>query len=145
MIIKNDWPRAMFAEIESDAVRYVDIAKELSPNLTSNGFESGQRLAQYRADMTDDDSVAQFVRAAWWLSGVPKRQTVNRRASSYTWKHIAERYHERFLKERGKNGNWYISNGMFLAACIVMGVKVEPIRNSPNAFVNLSDRALEYS
>jgi hypothetical protein len=74
------------------------------------------------------------MRACAYLAQVERRKTVNRSCTSYSWKHVAERFH------RGQGTeNPYVSNGMFLAAAIHMGFIVKSDRaNSPNAYLNIA-------
>lgn len=64
-------------------------------------------------------------RAAKWLSGF-KRLDAKPRASSYVLKHIVERATGR-----------YISNGSMIAAAVLSGVEVAPVKDSINAFIGI--------
>ena len=64
----------------------------------------------------------------WILSGAIKpRKTINRNASSYGIKHIAERA-----------VGHYISNEALIKAMIECGYKASRIRNTPNFFFNVA-------
>jgi hypothetical protein len=73
----------------------------------------------------------EFERSCEWLKRQPRTKNLNRRAgTSYGLKHEAE-------KEVG-----YMHNGMFIAAAIACGFKVERDDNGPNAFMNISVRSV---
>lgn len=64
-------------------------------------------------------------RAAKWLSGF-KRLDAKPRASSYILKHIVERATGR-----------YISNGSMIAAAVLSGVEITPVKGSINALIGI--------
>ena len=61
-----------------------------------------------------------------WLRGQTKRKTLNKSGTSYGLKHVAER-------DVG-----YITNGVFIAAAVAEGFRVVRIRETPNAWLNIS-------
>ena len=68
-----------------------------------------------------------------WLSRQERRKTINPHWSSYGLKHIAER----------ATGT-YIANGSFIAAALMDGWTVKRCASdSPNALLNISERALK--
>jgi hypothetical protein len=77
------------------------------------------------------ESTEDFRKACQWLSSKNKIQTINRSHSSYGLKKIAE-------KEIG-----YISNGIFIAAAIHCGFKVQEFPGSPNVCINISEKSLK--
>jgi hypothetical protein len=79
-----------------------------------------------RADLRDD-GVSYFLRAVEWLNHIPRRKSVN--LGSYGLKHQAERW-----------GGAYVSNGALIAAAIHLGFKVERVRGTPNALINVAGR-----
>lgn len=113
------------------------------PLLSSNGFrhddwrkpphEQEADFLAYRRDMLTSASVDEFMRACEYLEQAGRRDTVNKTCTSYGWKHEAERFH----KARGP-GNPYVANGMFIAAALHLGFLVKPIKDSPNAYVNIA-------
>ena len=85
-----------------------------------------------RRSMTEPYAVEEFIHACAFLSRFEKRATINKVSSSYGLKHEAERFFE------GQVDNSYISNGMFIAAAIHLGFRVQ--RRGPNAYLNISLR-----
>jgi hypothetical protein len=114
------------------------MAKE--PLLTQSGFFQGWRwprdvreatLRERREAMLTPYAIDEFERSCEWLKRQPRTKNLNRRAgTSYGLKHEAE-------KEVG-----YMHNGMFIAAAIACGFKVERDDNGPNAFMNISVRSV---
>ena len=108
------------------------------PNLAPNGLFAPR--CQSRADfdaarltMTGDMRLGEFRRAlAFLLVCCDRRNTLNRRATSYGLKHAVERE----MRAAGERPI-YCSNGMFLAAALTLGFKVAPIHGTPNAFLNI--------
>ena len=131
------------ADIEADPLAVLRFIMARAPILTTEGWGhdglagGGRDPAAARAAMLTPWGVEQFIRAAQWLDLVPRRATVNRDTTSYGWKHVAERWHER----RSTVGRGYISNGMFLAACLATGRRIEPKHRSPNAYVAIPNSA----
>jgi hypothetical protein len=80
---------------------------------------------------------AQLARAMVWLFRCTKTEAINRAATSYGLKHLAEDYHA----ARGAPDGGYISNGVFLMAASRLGFQIEPIPATPNAWLNLSPPA----
>lgn len=73
---------------------------------------------------------------AAWLRLVGRTKHPNPRVgSSYQLKHRAEKY---WKNHREAGQDYYISNGMFIAAAIHLGFIVKPITESPNARVNIA-------
>lgn len=66
-----------------------------------------------------------------FLRNCDRRKTLNRKRSSYGWKHVAER-------AMGE----YISNDDFIAAARELGFTVRMIPGSPNAYINISEKAV---
>lgn len=92
-------------------------------------------LEKARAEMTGPSSVEQFERAVRFLSYAGHRfrrpAAANRKRSSYSWKHAAERVM-----------GGYVSNGMLIAAAYALGFLVATEKDSPNAWINLSEEAI---
>jgi hypothetical protein len=93
------------------------------------------QLERERDGMTGRGLVASFERAARFLSyASPFAQTaINRQRTSQSWTSAAERV---------TGGN--VPNGMFLAAAYALGFRVRQIPNTPNAFINLGEGAIEF-
>ncbi|MGY8662437.1 hypothetical protein Q3C01_08720 [Bradyrhizobium sp. UFLA05-109] len=97
-------------------------AMDMEPDLSWFGYrpsrdrdetakEADARFQTSRAEMLDDQAIAEFLRAVEFLSKYPRRKTINRKRGSYGLKHDAER----------ATGN-YVANGMLIAAALAMGV-----------------------
>lgn len=65
----------------------------------------------------------------WINEFIGKRKTINDEYSSYGLKHKVEKWAE---------DTDYISNGAFIQAAVDLGYEYRRIRNSPNAFLNMS-------
>lgn len=99
------------------------------PDLGYEGFRTGavtpERHAVNRQRLLN--AVAEFEAALAWLDAVPRTKTVgSRAASSYFWKHLAER-----------SAGRYLSNGAFIAAALTFGFPVKRIGNTPNCLVGI--------
>ena len=77
--------------------------------------------------------VEQFAGALAFLDGVQPLKSLNRRRTSYGWKHVAERWH----KARGNP--CYVSNGMFIAAALARGFRIERLPSDPNVYLNIPE------
>lgn len=89
-------------------------------------------MERHRADMTDQGHVEEFERALRFLSYAGQRfgqAKVNRKRTSYAWKHVAERVM-----------GAYVSNGMLVTAAHALGFTVAT-NDSPNPYINLGDKA----
>lgn len=109
------------------------------PFLTQSGFFRAfdwprdvrdAKFRERREAMLSPSSIDQFERSCEWLRRQPRTKNPNRRVgTSYGIKHEAE-------KEVG-----YMLNGMFIAAAIACGFKVQRMEdNGPNAYLNISVR-----
>ena len=108
------------------------------PDLAPNGFfaprcQPRTEFDAARLTMTGDGRLGEFWRAmAFLIVCCDRRKTLNRRATSYGLKHAVERE----MRSAGERPI-YCSNGMFIAAALTLGFKVEPIPGTPNAFLNV--------
>lgn len=114
-------------------------ATDLEPELSGLGYrvtrerretpeEAEARFLQNRAEMLGKHGVEEYIRAAEFLSKFGRRQSMNRRRTSYGLKHDAER-------EAGD----YVANGMLIAAALALGFTAERTHaGSPNAYFNIS-------
>lgn len=93
------------------------------PPLSPEGFDDCEKPI-------DEFEIQQAVK---WLEKVDRRGTVNRKITSYGWKHIAEKNSERK----------YISNGAFIFAAIKLGFLVKCIEDGPNAYINISSKSIK--
>lgn len=76
-------------------------------------------------------SVESFEKACEWLAVRAKRKTINRFQSSYGLKHRVE-----------EEVQCYIANGVFIAAAMHCGFQIERVYNSPNCYLNISQKAI---
>ena len=108
-------------------------------NLSANGFwaencQGREEFAVGRVAMLDLRHLGQFERAlAFLLLCCGRRKTLNRRATSYSLKHAAERAMRGLCV-----ADPYVSNGAFIVASIALGFRVEHIRGTPNAWLDLT-------
>jgi hypothetical protein len=88
-------------------------------------------VREYRKTIRASRSLASFIAARLWLSRFAKTKALNRRGSSYFLKHVAER-------DIG-----YLTNGVFIAAAIAEGFRVQRVgRDNANAWLNIASSAL---
>lgn len=112
--------------------------RDAFPDLGPFGFwHSGalvtrERFDADRAAMLDQDHLGQFRRAmAWLLVCVDRGKNLNRCSTTYGLKHAVEHA----MRAAGERGI-YVSNGMFIAAALTLGFRVEQIARTPNAWTN---------
>ena len=93
-------------------------------------------LKQLRADLLEDNAVAQIERCCSWLAPIKKTKTCNPDCDSYGLKHLVERHHR---KDPAVNSS-YISNGSFIVAALLSGFdhKREDRGTGPNSYFNMS-------
>lgn len=91
-------------------------------------------------------SEEQYKNAYEWLKDVRRTKNINKRHTSYGWKHIASNS----LRKKYGNGDdgKYISNGAFIAAAMDLGFVVRQcyinLIPTPNAWINISETARKY-
>ena len=73
----------------------------------------------------------QCTAACAWLNDKEKTKTINRRHSSYGYKHMVE-----------ESAGHYISNGAFIVAAIHCGFHYQIVLDSPNVMFGISERSL---
>ena len=137
---RGDYDKADLApdEIAAAATDMARILKQ-EPQLSDFGFGPGdfcktreEAVAKFRSDrktIRDPRSLAQFTVGRGWLRQFSKLRSLNQRGSSYGLKHIAE------------HDIGYVTNGVFIAAAIAEGFKVQREGNSPNALFNIPSAA----
>src|SRR4028119_2387572 len=112
------------------------------PTLTWEGFWSPQAAKALRLKFGFQDSrdcmltlysLKQFHFASVFLASFPRQKTMNRRIGTGTLKHIAEAW----WKERHGRGA-YIPRGMFIAAAIAGGFRVQRIGDGWDAHLDVS-------
>ncbi len=108
------------------------------PELRSYGFRSlGHELMRQTTSrdsslVADASFVDQTRLALGWLQNCSRTRGVNRRSTSYGYKHEAECWHE---EADGQIA--YICNAALIAAALILDFKVVRVPNSPNAYLNL--------
>lgn len=115
---------------------------EAHPTLTYQGFDTAgaaRRKHPSHVEFLDAREAllkasSEFIDVVAWLEKNSSQQTkaLNRLSHSYNWKHVAE-------KAIGR----YVSNGVFIAAALQVGLQVEHIEGTLNAHVNLSQNFLQ--
>jgi hypothetical protein len=115
---------------------------EQHPTLTWRGWwtrwhdnnERTTTFAQARAETVDKHGLGQFGRALEFVDRAPLLRRVNRRRSTYGWKHVAERFHG-----HPRNRVAYIGEGSFIAACLARGLMIR--RSEFGTYVNIAEAA----
>jgi hypothetical protein len=107
----------------------LDAALVAEPNLTTNGFESDRVGGFIDRKLELYERLDQIAACAAWLSRRSETKAINRRRTSYGWKHAVE-------AEAGR----YIANGAFLAAAIGLGWRYEKCAGGLNALLPISQR-----
>ena len=138
-------PRTL-TDLEADPLAVIAEGREADPFLSWKGIirpidrvidrDATARHAARRAEMTSPRCVTQFLRAARFIEQAPPSRRINRRRSTYGWKHVAERFH----KAMDPSGDCYVGEGMFILAARAMGLMVHVDRHE-DTYVNLSERA----
>jgi hypothetical protein len=100
------------------------------PQLMLEGFVT-QRNKHLYADsrklMLSDDNVLALLACRDWLKQFPKQYTFNKDATSYGFKHKAER-----------DCNSYFPNGVLIAAAVAEGFQLQRLKNTHNVFLNIN-------
>jgi hypothetical protein len=106
-----------------DSLRKIEAIRAAQPNLTRWGFwlESRDGFDVARHEMASEGGIEEFERALLFIAACEYRKSVSK-FSSYGWKHRAESW---FRATRGNRE--YVSNGMFIAAALSMGLPMERI------------------
>ena len=138
-------PRTL-TDLEADPLAVIAEGREADPFLSWKGIirpidrvidcDATARHAARRAEMTSPRCVTQFLRAARFIEQAPPSRRINRRRSTYGWKHVAERFH----KAMDPSGDCYVGEDMFILAARAMGLMVHVDRHE-DTYVNLSERA----
>ena len=105
----------------------------LRPDLQYHGFNYKEHRTYGKLDVREVSICLQWIEAnKQYIT-----KSVRKDHSSYGWKHVVERW------VRSHNYPAYVSNGSFIAAAYVYGLKVQKI-GGPNAWVNISKKAYSY-
>lgn len=94
-----------------------------------------QKMAEGQAEL--GRRLDQVAIAADWIKLQVPTTSINRRCSSYTYKHDVERWRLSLGEEV------YVCNGAFIAAAIGLGFRYQ--LDGPNVYFNFSRRALKAS
>ena len=125
----------------TEAAAKMQAALASYPDLQDFGFgaydsrkKTNQQIAMEietgRKAMFEERSLEQFETMCGWLRQFTKIKTMNRTGTSYGLKHVAAR------------SVGYCTNGVFIAAAIAEGFRVQPTdQGSPNALINISTKA----
>ena len=138
------------AEIEADPVAVISTIRAGEPFLQWGGFfnlpferkrlgeeEADARLIRFRAEMTNPWCIRQMLDAARFIDQSPKTKGINHRRSTYGWKHVVERHNKLHRPE----GDYYVGEGMFIAAAAALGLTIW--RDRGICRVNLSQKAAD--
>jgi hypothetical protein len=129
----------------ADSRTAIEAVMDREPALCANGLRSYDRrlsladntanFQRWRQEMLEAHCVEQFIRAVAYLETREKSKTVTRSATSYGYKHDAERFH----RAAAPGEDPYIANGMFIAAALHLGFMVKrDADNSPNVLINIA-------
>lgn len=132
------------AEIEANPIPVIEAHRDANPWLHWGGIGSSydvdrigpDAFAKRRQDMTSEYGVAQVLRAARFINQAPRTRTLNKRRSTYGWKHVAERHFQNLAHSR----DYYIGEGSFLVAAWAMGLLVKADHDGTH-WVNIAEAA----
>ena len=129
---------------------------EQNPNLTRFGWRhddlSNPDFERNRAAALDERCVVAFARALVFLEMTSPTKSVNKRRTTYWWKHVCERALRRSLGFYARAnspvnsfldvfGACHIPEGIFIAACLATGLSL--IRSGADSYVNLSTKGFD--
>lgn len=134
------WSKAI-KKIKIETENKIKMIVDQTPYLTYFGiglFDNGRGLkpSEYVNKMIEGrqkliNSTEEFAKTCKWLEQIDKIKTINRKHSSYSLKHIAEK----------KIG--YISNGVLIAAAIHCGFDAKITPGQPNVNFNMSEKSIK--
>lgn len=120
----------------TNVIEAIEAVRQRYPDLAWYGFGmaswSQEPFEMHRAAMSESGEVQQFLRGVEWLAQVRQTPRINRRRHSYDWKHVAERWH----MSKGR-GDYYIAEGMFIAAGVHLGFEIRRLLNSTSVWLNI--------
>ncbi len=135
------------------AVSLLENAKRQIPQLTHFGigiFDQPGELKKHGAEAVSRiiaemrnkwaDYVHEVAACADWLDTATRIKSLNKRHSSYGYKHLVQRWNLERVK-RGKVVPTYIANGSFIAAAVGTGFSFE--LDGPNAYFNISEKSVK--
>lgn len=114
----------------------VDKALSIYPKLKRHGLNTYSDDPAKDSDLYSDEFLDEVETCARWLEKQTKIKTVNRKHTSYGYKHSVERWVDSY-----SDVHQYISNGAVIAAAVGLGfdvVRQNP--GSPNAAINISEK-----
>lgn len=114
----------------------IDSVFDEYPKLCPNGFTDTRGRIHSQEEIEEGQKrilaeVDQISKAIEWLQDVKSIQSYNARHSSYG------------LKKFFENDNGSITNGSFIVAAKLSGLRVSPIPRNPNARFNISEKGLK--
>src|SRR3954447_23853076 len=127
-----DHPRSTVEQIMRDYPDLSDFGFEVFDARGKTPKQRASELAKNRTKMLKPRSLEQFQLARRWLRQFTKVGKSSKLGTSDNLKHLAER-------DIG-----YVTNGMFIAAAIAEGFKIEREWDSPNPRFNISSKAFQY-
>ena len=143
-------PDRELEEMEADRAA-IRRAMEAHPTLNYSGFgihdsgwsrwtaeERRSALAERRTSMLTDNAVAEFRLAQDYLNRLERRKSANPDVNSYWLKHRATDWHSGV-----GTSDTYMSNGMFIAAALALGLIVLPVYGTPNAQIGVTTRSVK--
>jgi len=120
---------------KEEAADLLKRAKQQIPNLTLSGIG-----IRYEGQEALEDRLDEIATCAEWLKRINQIETINKRHTSYGYKHSVERW-RRSPTSTGESTPSYVANGSFIAAAVGLGFKF--MQFGPNACFNFSERALK--
>lgn len=122
-------------DVSAGALAAIEAVCAAHPDLTWHGLgplRDPRNFEPLRARMVLPGAVEEFRRALAFLQAAPEPSgRINRRFDAYAWKGVAERW-----------AGGYVSEGMFLAAALHLGFRVERDATGRCAFLDLPPAAL---
>jgi len=128
-----DHPRITVEQIMRDYPDLSDFGFGVLDARRKTPKQRASELAKNRTKMLKPRSLEQFQLARGWLHQFAKVGKSSKLGTSDGLKHVAER-------DIG-----CVTNGMFIAAAIAEGFKIEREGDSPNPRFNISSKAFQYS
>jgi hypothetical protein len=134
--------KAVYGRFDNGRVAevFIDGFDDTSASLATLLLQRGVEIETVRRAVNDDSLIAIVLDRLMAISGGPRsaayrwlekcnrRQTMNRRRTTATWKHWAE-------ADEGE----YTSVEQFHEAAIALGFKLKPIRGTPNCWINIAE------
>ena len=114
----------------------MDKALSVFPKLKRHGLRAYTDDPAEDSDLYSDKFLDEVETCARWLEQQTKIKSINRKHTSYGYKHSVERWVDSY-----SDVHQYISNGAVIAAAVGLGFDVKRQNpGSPNAAINISER-----